>query len=135
MNRPLSHSPRFIDASAAGTERASASISAMVCSATLTLLAPGAFMTTMPRALAASTSTLSTPVPARAISRSRGAASISDLVTRVALRTISASASARSPARASAVRPARASIVQPGSRSGATADSGSLSAMTIFMVW
>ena len=49
----------------------------MASSATLTLLAPGAFMTTMPRALAAGTSTLSTPVPARAMARSLGAASIS----------------------------------------------------------
>ena len=59
----LSHTPRFMVASAAGTARASDSIKASACSATLTLLAPGAFMTTMPRAVAAGTSTLSTPVP------------------------------------------------------------------------
>ena len=41
------------------------------------LFAPGAFMTTMPRAVAAGTSTLSTPVPARAITRSLGAAAMS----------------------------------------------------------
>ncbi len=41
------------------------------------LLAPGALTTRMPRALAAATSTLSTPVPARAMMRSRGAASSS----------------------------------------------------------
>ena len=69
------------------------------------LLAPGAFITTMPRALAAGTSTLSTPVPARAIARSRGAASISAAVTLVALRTTIASASARSAASCSGVRP------------------------------
>ena len=57
------------------------------------LLAPGAFMTTMPRALAAATSTLSTPVPARAMTRSFGAAAISGAVTLVALRTTRASAS------------------------------------------
>ena len=51
------------------------------------LLAPGAFITTMPRALAAATSTLSTPVPARAIARSFGAAAMSAAVTLVALRT------------------------------------------------
>ena len=56
------------------------------------LLAPGAFITTMPRALAAFTSTLSTPVPARAIARSLGAASIRAAVTFVALRTTMASA-------------------------------------------
>ena len=49
--------------------RASASISAQACSATLMLLAPGALTTRMPRALAAATSTLSTPVPARAMMR------------------------------------------------------------------
>ena len=56
------------------------------------LLAPAAFITRMPRAEAAGTSTLSTPVPARAMTRSFGAASISAAVTCVALRTISASA-------------------------------------------
>jgi hypothetical protein len=49
-------------------------MSATASSATLMLLAPGAFMTTMPRVLAAGTSTLSTPVPARAMTRSFGAA-------------------------------------------------------------
>ena len=57
--------------------RASASISAQACSATLMLLAPGALTTRMPRALAAATSTLSTPVPARATIRSCGAAASS----------------------------------------------------------
>ena len=65
--RRFSQRPSFIARSAAGTERASASISAQACSATLMLLAPGALTTRMPRALAAATSTLSTPVPARAI--------------------------------------------------------------------
>ena len=36
------------------------------------LFAPGAFMTTMPRSVAAWTSTLSTPVPARAIDAQAG---------------------------------------------------------------
>ena len=65
-NRFFSHLPSFIARSAAGTLRASASISAQACSATLMLLAPGALTTRMPRALAAATSMLSTPVPARA---------------------------------------------------------------------
>ena len=73
----FSHLPSFIARSAAGTDRASASISAQACSATLMLLAPGALTTRMPRALAAATSTLSTPVPARATMRRRGAASSS----------------------------------------------------------
>ena len=42
----------------------------MVCSAAETLLPPGVFMTTTPRRVAAGTSMLSTPTPARAIARS-----------------------------------------------------------------
>ena len=43
----FSHRPSFIARSAAGTERASASISAHACSATLMLLAPGALTTSI----------------------------------------------------------------------------------------
>ena len=77
----FSHLRAFIAASAAGRWRASASICAIASSATLMLLAPGAFITMMPRALAASRSTLSTPVPARAMTRSDGAAAITSRVT------------------------------------------------------
>ena len=48
------------------------------------LLAPGEFMTTMPRAVAVVDVTLSTPVPARAIARSFGAAAMMSGVTLVA---------------------------------------------------
>ena len=51
----------------------------------------GALQTRMPRAVAASTSTLSTPVPARPITRSCVPAAISSASTRVAERTTSAS--------------------------------------------
>ena len=54
-------------ACACGMLRASASISAMVCSAAATMFDCGALATTMPRLVAASTSTLSTPTPARPI--------------------------------------------------------------------
>ena len=94
----FSHFPCFMAASAADRCRAIASIRPTVSSATLTLFAPGAFITTMPRALAAGTSTLSTPVPARAITFSCGAAAIRAAVTFVALRTTSAAASVRSAA-------------------------------------
>ena len=43
---------------------------AMVCSAVLTVLPPGVFMTTMPLRVAAATSMLSTPTPARTMARS-----------------------------------------------------------------
>jgi hypothetical protein len=52
----------------------------------------GVFMTTMPRAEAASTSMVSTPMPARPITLRRGsAASRMAAVTRVELRTASPS--------------------------------------------
>ena len=114
VSRFLSHTPFFIAASAAGTARASASMSAIACSATLTLFAPGEFITTMPRAVAADTSTLSTPVPARAITRRRGASAITCPSTLVALRTMSASALARSRASSAVGRCVRASTVHPG---------------------
>ncbi len=66
------HSPRFKDASAAATRRARANISASECSAAATALPPGALTTTMPRAVAAATSMVSTPAPARPITRKRG---------------------------------------------------------------
>ena len=79
---------------AAGTLRASAIIWQMVSSATATAFAPGVFITTMPRRVAASASMLSTPTPARPITRSLGACAISASSTCTALRTTSASASA-----------------------------------------
>ena len=129
----LSQTPAFICASARATERARVSIRAQACSATLTLVAPGAFSTSTPRALAASRSTLSTPVPARATTRRRGAAARTPDVTRVALRTMRPSASARSAASVSARPAARSTTVQPSARSRSAAEAGSRSAMTIFM--
>ena len=130
----FSHLPCFIALSAAGRWRAIARISPTASSATLTLFAPGAFITTMPRALAAATSTLSTPVPARAMTRSFGAAPMMADVTLVALRTTMASASATSPASCSGARPVRASTFQPSARSRSSADAGRSSATTIFNV-
>ena len=69
-----SHLPSISDACARGMLRASASSSAIVCSAAVTTLDSGAFATTMPRLVAAGTSTLSTPTPARPITLSRSAA-------------------------------------------------------------
>jgi hypothetical protein len=54
-------------ACACGTLRASASSSAIVCSAAVITFDCGALATMMPRLVAASTSTLSTPTPARPI--------------------------------------------------------------------
>src|SRR6266571_410452 len=63
-NRFRSHSPRRIASAAHGMWRACASRRPMACSAALTVFAPGAFITAMPRRVAACTSMLSTPVPA-----------------------------------------------------------------------
>ena len=68
--RPTSSAPscpRVSAACACGTLRASASSSAMVCSAAVITFDCGALATMIPRLVAASTSTLSTPTPARPI--------------------------------------------------------------------
>ena len=67
----------------------------MVSSATATAFAPGVFMTTMPRRVAASASMLSTPTPARPMTRSLGAFSMRASSACTAERTTRASASAR----------------------------------------
>jgi hypothetical protein len=64
-----SHSPAFIERSAAGIRRMHASISANVSSAADTVLPDGALSTATPRSVAASTSMLSTPTPARPMTR------------------------------------------------------------------
>ena len=63
----------------------------MVCSAADTTVDSGAFATTIPRRVAAATSTLSMPTPARPITLSLSARAISSAVTFVAERTTIAS--------------------------------------------
>ena len=65
MKRDFSHLPAWVERSAAGISRASANIIAMACSAVVMELPNGVFITTMPRCVAAGTSMLSTPMPAR----------------------------------------------------------------------
>ncbi len=91
VNLDRFHSPACSDASAAGTLRATASSSAIACSAALTMFEVGALTTMTPRAVAAATSTLSSPMPARATTLSRSAAASASASTLVALRTITAS--------------------------------------------
>ena len=86
-----SHLPLFSDACACGMLRACASIIAIVCSAAATMFDSGAFATMMPRLVAAGTSTLSTPMPARPITFSRSARSITSAVSFVAERITIAS--------------------------------------------
>ncbi len=85
-NFERSHLPAVRLACAWGTLRARASSSASVCSAAVTTLDCGALATTMPRLVAAGTSTLSTPTPARPIAFRLVACSITSAVTFVAER-------------------------------------------------
>ena len=87
-----SHRPAFSAAWACGTLRAWASSSAMVCSAAETMFDCGALTTITPRRVAASRSTLSSPMPARPTTISSGAASSTSAVTCVAERMTSACA-------------------------------------------
>ena len=65
MKRFFSHLPACVDASASGSWRASANISATACSAVVIEFPNGVFITTTPLAEAAGMSTLSIPIPAR----------------------------------------------------------------------
>src|SRR5205823_5016436 len=90
-HRARSHAPAFSAPCACGMFRACASNRASVCSAALITLDWGAFTTITPRRVAASTSTLSSPIPARATTFRFAAASKTSAVTLVALRMMSAS--------------------------------------------
>ena len=76
-----------MDILAWGILRASDISMEKVNSAVEMVLPPGVFMTTMPRWVAVSTSTLSTPTPARPTTRRLGAASMTFLVILVSERT------------------------------------------------
>ena len=78
--------------SACGMLRAWASSSAIVCSAAESTFDCGALTTITPRRVAAATSTLSRPMPARPTTTRSAPASSTSAVTCVALRTISAAA-------------------------------------------
>ena len=69
-----------------GILRVSDIIMAIVCSAVVTTLPPGVFITTTPWPVAAGMSTLSRPIPARPTTFRFEAAASSDAVTLVALR-------------------------------------------------
>ena len=80
-----------MEASAAGIWRATANIIAIACSAVVMELPKGVFITTIPLALAAGMSTLSTPIPARPTTFRLSAFAISSAVTLVADRIASPS--------------------------------------------
>ena len=117
MNDDRFHSPADSDAWAAGTRRRTLNSSAMACSAAERMLDCGALTTSTPRAVAAGTSTLSNPIPARATTWSRGAAASASasIVVALRMRTASASASAGSRAARSAPSVRRISQLSPSS--------------------
>ena len=86
MKRDFSHLPARVEASAAGICRAQASSMAIACSAVVIELPKGVFITTMPLAEAAGMSTLSTPMPARPMTRRVPAFASRSAVTLVAER-------------------------------------------------
>ncbi len=85
-NFERSHLPLVSEAWACGMLRASASSSAIVCSAAVMTFDWGALATTIPRLVAVATSTLSTPTPARPTARSRVALASSSASSFVAER-------------------------------------------------
>ncbi len=87
MKRDFSHLPAWVERSASGIWRARAIMSEMACSAVVMELPKGVFMTITPLAVAAFTSMLSTPMPARPTTLSRVAAASTFSVTLVAERT------------------------------------------------
>ena len=102
------------DALACGMLRAMESMMAMVCSAAAMVLPVGALTTAMPRRVAASRSTLSTPTPARPTTCSCAPASMTAAVTCVSLRTMRASASATASRSSPSGMRSRRSTVRPG---------------------
>ena len=92
MNRFRSHCrSRVRLAWAWGIQRAAAKSSPRACSAAARVFPSGALTTRIPRRVAAFTSMLSTPTPARPTTRSRRPASSTWAVTWVAERTTSPS--------------------------------------------
>ena len=121
MNLDFSHLPAWVDALAAGIWRASAIISEMACSAVVMELPKGVFITTTPRAVAAATSTLSTPMPARPTTFRPLAAARISAVTLVDERMARPSYSPMQAASSSGVMPVLTSTSIPWSRKIAAA--------------
>src|SRR5947209_15316355 len=105
----------------------------MVCSAAATMLPRGALTTRIPRRVAAATSMLSTPTPARPTTRSLLPASMTGAVTRVSLRTTSASKSGI-PSMSSAWPRRDATVTSPARRRRSRPSSASGSATRILAI-
>ena len=115
------HSPPRSAACAGEMCRAAASMSATASSAAETMLDVGAFTTITPDCVAAFTSTLSSPTPARATTLSRGAAASASASTLVAERTRSASASPMAASSAARSEPSHSRTSKSGPRASMVA--------------
>src|SRR5215208_763419 len=115
-----SQAPLVSDPCACGTLRTSASSIASVCSAAVITFDWGALATTTPRLVAASTSTLSTPTPARPTALSRSARSSRSAVSCVAERIRIASNSPMRRSSSPSSQSAPSSTSSPASRSSCT---------------
>src|SRR5580704_15591462 len=112
-----SHRPALSAASAWGMLRACANISAIACSATDRMFDVGALTTMTPRSVAAFTSTLSSPTPARPTTWSDVPAARTSAVTCVAERMISACAPTIASSSSVGLSPSRTSTSWPASAS------------------
>ncbi len=104
--------------------RDSANISAIVCSAVLSVLPPGVFITTMPCRVAASLSILSVPTPARTIAFRRRFPSSASAVIFTPLRQIAPSNCCNVSRSSSPFRPVRTSYSMPGAAASSSRPSG-----------
>src|SRR5580692_1303342 len=125
------HSPDLSEAIACGTCRATASSSAVACSAALTMLELGAFTTITPALVAAATSTLSRPTPARATTRRRGACASASASILVALLTMTASTPASAPSSSERFAPSAWRTSKSGSSSATAAGDSSSATRTM----
>ncbi len=114
VNLKLS-SPARTERSASGRALARAKISASVCSATETALAPGVFTTTIPAPVASAVATWSVPVPCTPITRRAGAAAMARAGKPV-LRVMTATQSATSRASVSGSVPLAGRGSRPAAR-------------------
>ena len=135
MNFFFSHLPAFMDAVAWGIFLVSDIIMARACSAAVTALPSGAFMTMMPFFDADGISTLSRPIPARPTIRNFPAASTISFVTLVALLIISPSYWGRIFFNSSGESPTFTSTSTPASLSTSTPTGARLSLIKTFMVF
>jgi hypothetical protein len=119
---------------AAGMWRAAAIRRPTASSAALTMLDCGALTTMTPAWVAALTSMLSRPTPARATTLSRGAAAIASASTLVALRTSTASASAIAVSRSVRFAPSQRRISKSGPSASTVAGESSSAISTTDLV-